>query len=107
MNDTTRKILPGKIYQEVSRDPDVVRRRIKEAGAGPDIKEAKAKAKKTGEVVSVEKISVKGSRLIVSLFFVVHKTGELTSFTLTGKKSQAFRMKGVLKAISEKFGAME
>ena len=102
MNDTTRKILPGKIYQEVSRDPDVVRRRIKEAGAGPDIKEAKAKAKKTGEVVSVEKISVKGSRLIVSLFFVVHKTGELTSFTLTGKRSQSERMAAIMGEFAQK-----
>ena len=107
MNDTTRTIEPGQIYKEISQDDQIVRRRIKEAGAGPEVREAISRSAKTGKIECVHKTFVKGSRLTTSMSSSSRQDGRANLFTLTGKKSQAFRMKGVLKAFSEKFGAMK
>jgi hypothetical protein len=100
MADTKRTLLRGGIFQEISRDLDVVSRRLREANSESQAAEASTKAEQTGEPAWFGRTFFKGGRCF-GFLFIAEAGQPLCSMALIGKRHQAGEMAEVFKRISD------
>ena len=102
MSNTSRTLRRG-VYKEISRDPDVIARRLREASAETEVELALARSVKTNQIEYVTKSWADGDRLCTAIFLARFPTSELVCFFLSGSRRKADRMCKILKEYSLSF----
>ncbi|SRR6266481_981283 len=105
MSDTVRTFA-GRIHKEISRDPDIVSRRVRDAKAECDLALAVTRSKEIGEVESFTRMHSQHGKLVLLTVFVNVATNELTSFTLIAKRRHLAEMQKAVKDFGERIAQM-
>jgi hypothetical protein len=99
MSNTQRTFEHG-IYKEISRDPDVINKRIDQAHMADEVENALAQSVRSCKIEWATKSWIDGKKLHTAMFIGRFGTGELVSFYLAGKRSKIDRMNEILEQYS-------